>query len=151
VDLKEQKILSWIERVSKVRPDLGGFAICPFAAKSKYKIIECSSNNIEPINGYDVLIFIIEDHLVLKEVQQSVAHYNDKYPTWKFFEDCKSYPTFINGLQTNNKEFNLILAQPKEKLRKFREQLAKTDYYRMWDDNYLKEILGGDLDVLGDS
>lgn len=148
---KEEKILNWTERVSKVRPELGSFAICPFASKSKHKIIECSKTDIEPINGYDVLIFIIEDDLSLKEVQQWATHYNKKHPTWKFFEDCKSYPTFINGIQTNNKEFNLILAQPKEKLRKFREQLAKTDYYKMWDADYLKEILGDDLDVVGDS
>jgi hypothetical protein len=39
---------------------------------------------------------------------------------------------------------NIILAQPKEKLRKFREKLAKTSYYDLWDEEYLKEILADD-------
>jgi len=67
---------------------------------------------------------------------------------WDFFEDCASYNTFINGVQTNNGKYNLILGQPKEKLKKFREQLAKTTYYTHWDKEYLKEILGNDYDEL---
>lgn len=148
VESKHQTIFNWIQEVSKLRPELNNFAICPFAAKSKYKIIECSKTDIEPIDGYDVLIFIIEDDLTLKEVQQWVAHHNYKYPAWKFFEDTKDCPTFINGIQTNNKEFNLILSQPRAKLRRFREQLAKTDYYKLWNEDYLKEILGDDYELI---
>ena len=36
---KEQYILNWIKEVSKIRPELNGFAICPFAEKSKFKIV----------------------------------------------------------------------------------------------------------------
>ncbi|NBV27979.1 hypothetical protein EBS02_03020 [bacterium] len=36
----------------------------------------------------------------------------------------------------------------KQKLRKFREKLAKTDYYDLWDENYLKEILQDDIDLM---
>ena len=59
-----------------------------------------------------------------------------------------SYDTFIHGVQTNNGKYNLILAQPTQKLRKFRESLAKTEYYDLWDDDYLKEILGDDYDIV---
>jgi len=48
---KEEKIIKWIETVSKIRPELKGFAICPFAANSKRKIVACSIDNIEPIDG----------------------------------------------------------------------------------------------------
>ena len=34
------------------------------------------------------------------------------------------------------------------KLKKFRKTLAKTSYYDMWDDEYLKEILEDDYDMV---
>ena len=46
---KELYILNWIRKVSEVREELNGFAICPFAAKSKFKIVECSAEEISPI------------------------------------------------------------------------------------------------------
>lgn len=145
---KELDILKWIGKVSKIMPELNGFAVCPYAKNSKYKIIECSASQILPVSGYDVIIFIVEDHLTLEEVQNWVEVYNKEYPEWKFFEDCKHYDTYIQNIQTNNGKYNLILAQPVEKLRKFREKLAKTSYYDMWDEEYLKEILEDDYEIL---
>lgn len=145
---QELYILNWIREVSKVREELNGFAICPFAAKSKFKIVECSAEEIVPIDGYQVIIFIVEDYFDLSTVQFWVNYYNSKYEKWKFFEDCGSYNTYINGIQTNNGKYNLILAQPTEKLRKFRENLAKTSYYEMWNDEYLQEILEDDYDII---
>ena len=95
-----------------------------------------------------MIIYVIEDYFNLEEVQKWVEIYNSKYQDWKFFEDCGAYDTFINGVQTNNGRYNLILGQPTRKLRKFRETLAKTDYYSMWDDSYLKEILEDDYDII---
>jgi hypothetical protein len=145
---KELYILNWIKKVSEVREELNGFSICPFASNSKFKIVECSSDEIVPIDGYQVIIYIIEDYFDLDAVEFWVKYYNSKYENWKFFEDCGSYDTFINGVQTNNGKYNLILAQPTEKLRKFREKLAKTTYYDLWDDEYLKEILENDYDII---
>jgi hypothetical protein len=145
---KELYILNWIQRVSEIRTELNGFAICPFAANSKFKIIECCANEIIPIDGYQVIIFIIEDHLDLDSINSWVNFYNSKYKNWKFFEDCGQYNTYINEVQTNNGKYNLILTQPTNKLRKFRKSLAKTTYYQMWDDQYLKEILEDDYDIV---
>ncbi len=145
---KELYILNWIKKVSEVREELNGFAICPFAANSKFKIVECGAKDIIPIEGYQVIIFIVEDYFDLNTVQFWVEYYNSKYEKWKFFEDCGAYDTYINGIQTNNGKYNLILAQPTEKLRKFRESLAKTSYYHQWDEEYLKEILEDDYDII---
>lgn len=145
---KERHIFNWIHEVSKERPELNGFAICPFASKSKYRIVECSASAIEPVEDMDVIIYIIEDEFNLDEVQKWVDICNSKYSEWKFFEDCGKYDTFINGIQTNNGKYNLILGQPTQKLRKFRENLAKTSYYDMWDDDYLREILENDYDII---
>ena len=145
---KELYILNWIKEVSRIREELNGFAVCPFAAKSTFKIVECSVEDITPIDEYQVIIFIIEDYLDLNAINFWVDFYNSKYDDWKFFEDCGQRDTYINGVRTNNGKYNLILGQPTQKLRKFRENLAKTTYYDMWDDEYLKEILENDYDII---
>jgi hypothetical protein len=81
-------------------------------------------------------------------VQKWVEYHNDLCSDYLFFEDCASYDTYIGGIQSNNGKYNLILAQPREKLRKFREKLAKTPYYTHWSDEYLREILGDDYDLV---
>jgi hypothetical protein len=144
----EQHILKWIREVSKIRSELNGFAICPFAATSKFKIIKCAAEEITPIDKYQVIIYIIEDYFDLNAVQFWVEYYNSKHQDWKFFEDCGSYDTYIKGIKTNNGKYNLILGQPTKKLRKFGENLFKTSYYDLWDKEYLKEILEDDYDII---
>lgn len=144
----KEHILQWIKNVSELRPELGGFAVCPFAKQAKYQIIECNASEIKPIDGYDVVIFVIESSFTYEDVVEWVQIYNNKYPEWKFFEDCASYDTFINGVQTNNGKYNIIAAQPLEKLRKYRQILAKTDYFKYWSRDYLEEILGEDIKLL---
>lgn len=145
---KEAYILNWIKEVSEVRAELRGFAICPFASTAKFKIIECLAEEIYPLNEYDVVIYIIEDYFDIESVQFWVNYHNSKNENWKFFEDCGAYNTFINGVKTNNGKYNLILGQPAEKLRKYRENLAKSEYYKLWDEKYLKEILENDYDIV---
>ena len=145
---KEAYIKGWIKKVSKQRPELGNFSICPFASKSKTLIIECSMNDIVPQNGYDVVIFILNDDLSLEVIKKKVKECNIKYNNYKFFEDTAQKDTFINGVQTNNGRYNLILCQPTEKLAKFRRKLLETNYYNHWDDDYLREILQEDYHLL---
>ena len=73
---KETHILNWIKEVSKVRPELNGFAICPFALNAKYKIIECSAKEIQPIEDYQVIIYIIEDYFDIYDIQSLVDFHN---------------------------------------------------------------------------
>ena len=137
---KAKDIENWIHHISQPRSELGDFAICPFAKNSIYKIIECPIDSIEPIDGYEVIVYIVEE-TELETINQWVEHYNTKYPDWKFFEDCADYNTFINGVQTNNGIHNLIIGQPKKKLLQFREALKKTNYYSHWTKEYYKEIV----------
>ncbi len=53
---KEKHIFKWIQEVSKVRKELNGFSICPFASKSKYQVVECSASTIKVLEGLDVII-----------------------------------------------------------------------------------------------
>lgn len=145
---KEAKIREWIEKLSILRPELGGFSICPYASSAKYKITECNVDDIEPIEGYDVVIFIVDDYLTPEEVEDWVASYNEIYPEWIFLEDAAEKVSYIGDFPTNNGFFNLILMQNKEKLSKFREKLGNTPYYDYWDEEYMREILGDDYDLV---
>lgn len=127
------------------RPEIGGFSICPYAKGSKYKILKESIENLKPEDGYDAIIFGVDNSLSIDEILSWIAIYNSKYSDWKFFEDHRSYNTYINGVQTNNGKYNLIIAQPKEKLKKFRQILSKTNYYNYWSKDYLNEILEEDI------
>lgn len=145
---EESHILNWIEEISKKRKELGGHSVCPYAKNSNYKIIYCKAEEIMPIDGFDAIVFVIEDHFSYKELVEWVDHASKIHEKWDFYVDSKSYDSFIQTIQTNNRKYNLIIAQPKEKLRKFRENLAKTDYYSYWSEEYLKEILKNDINLL---
>lgn len=145
---KEAYIREWAAEVAKQREELGGFSVCPYASNSKTKVVECAIDDIVPEPGYDVIVFIVDDFWNLIQVKKWVDVYNEKFPYYTFFEDCASQPTFINGIQTNNKKFNLILCQSKIKLSKIRKKLAKTDYYTYWNEDYLKQILGDDYELV---
>lgn len=144
----EAHIDNWIRNVSKVRPELGGFSVCPFASTAKYTIIETLSEDIMPVTGYDVVFYVVEDYFDLQSVQFWVDFYNKLYPEYIFLEDHASYDSYINGVQTNNGKYNLILMQSREKLRKHRHILQNIGYYSHWNDEYLKEILGDDYEIV---
>ena len=145
---KEAHIRDWIHKVSILRPELGGFAFCPYASTAKYKIVECQIDDIEPIEGYDVVIFIVEDYHTVEDILDWVESYNKIWEDWEFYDDCAEKITYVGEIQSNNGMYNLILAQPKAKLRKFREILGNTKYFDYWDDDYMREILGDDYDLV---
>jgi hypothetical protein len=141
-------IEEWITKVSKVRPELGNFSICPFAKKATYHIIETKIDDIQPLDGYDVVFFIVEDHLNFKTVRSWVKIYNQKYPEWAFFEDCAKNETFINGIPTSNGKYNIITMQNREKLHQARSSLLNSEYYKSWDDSLLSDVVGDDYEMI---
>lgn len=145
---KEAYIHKWIQEVSKSRPELGGFAVCPYASSSKTLIVETSIDDIVPEPGHDVIIFIVEDFWKSSHVQKWVNFYNEKFSYYKFFSDLSSRDTFIGGVRTNNEKYNLILCQSKRKLNSIRKKLAETEYYTYWTEDYLKEILGDEYEYI---
>jgi hypothetical protein len=139
----------WIQKIKKSHPDLKGHSICPFAKANTYKIVQCSIDDIKPLDEeFGVVIFIVEDSLKIEYGYQKIEELNQKYPKYKFFDDFRDEPSFINGVQTNNGLYNLILYQNSEFLSKMRQILAKTNYYDLWDDEYLKKILENDYETV---
>lgn len=136
---------NWIKHISQAQESLGGFSVCPFAKRAKYKIIFCDINSIIPEDNYDVILYVINESN-LELINTWVEHYNKKYQDWIFLEDCSTYDTYIQDIRTNNGKYNLILGQPKNELRKFRNILKETNYYSYWSKEYYDEIMGSDLE-----
>ena len=142
-----EEIENWISKVKETHPNLKGHSICPFAKTDTYKILQSSIDDIQPLNEkFGVVIFIVEDDLTEEYVLKKVKELNVNYPEYIFLEDLKNRPTFINGVQTNNGKYNLILYQNAKFLIKMRHFIATTTYFDLWDNTYLKKILGKDYE-----
>ena len=147
-DEKSRYILHWISQLSKIRPELGNFAICPYASTANFDIIEEKLCQIMPDPDYDVIIYIVEDNIDKNFLYDAVDDYNRNYPAYKFIADHGKTKTYIQGIQTSNGKYNLVLCQPRKELSEARKKLSKTDYYKYWDKSYLKEVLEEDYSVV---
>ena len=143
---KSKYISNWITKLSQIRPELGNFAVCPYASNANYTIIEQKLSQIVPNNDYDVTIYVVEDDIDAEFLYNAVDDYNRNCPDYKFIADHRDSETFINHVQTNNGKYNLVLCQSRIELTDARKKLAKTKYYDYWDENYLEEVLEDDFD-----
>ena len=145
---KSRYILHWIDQLSKIRPELGNFAICPYASKANFSIIDSKLSQIVPKPDFDVVIYVVEDNISAQFLYDAVDDYNRNYPEYKFIPDHGKTKTYIQGIQTSNGLYNLVLCQPRKELTEARKKLARTDYYNYWDESYLKEVLEEDYPVV---
>ena len=147
---KNKHILEWIRKLSEIRPELGNFAICPYASKANYTIVDEKLSQIVPNNDFDVIIYVVEDNISAQFLYDAVDDYNRNYPDYKFIADHGKTKTYIQGIQTSNGKYNLVLCQPRKELTEARKKLAKTNYYDHWEQNYLEEVLEDDYGVIDD-
>ena len=147
-DKKSRYILHWIGQLSKIRPELGNFAICPYASKADYTVVDEKLSQIVPNNDFDVTIYVVEENISAQFLYDAVDDYNRNYPDYKFIADHGETKTYIKGIQTSNGKYNLVLCQPRKELTEARKKLAKTNYYDYWDKDYLEEVLEDDYKVV---
>ena len=141
---KYNYILRWIKQISEIRPELGNFAVCPYASQAKFIILDEELKKVKPRMGWEVVIYAVEDDHDADFLYAMVDDYNRVYKKYKFIADHRKSKTSINGVQTNNGKYNLVLCQPRKELTEARKKLGKTNYYDYWDKNYLQEVLEED-------
>ena len=56
---RNKYILHWISQISKIRPELGNFSICPYASGANFSIQEQKLCQIVPNSDFDVIIHIV--------------------------------------------------------------------------------------------
>ena len=149
-DEKSKYILRWIQEISKIRPELGNFSICPYASGANFSVQEQKLSQITPNDDFDVIIYVVEDSLDAQFLYDTVDDYNQNYPDYKFISDHGKTKTYIQGIQTSNGKYNLVLCQLRKELTEARKKLAKTNYYDYWEKNYLKEVLEDDYGIIRD-
>ena len=134
-------IADWITRISQPTNKLGNMSVCPFAKNADYSLVETNGCGIVPPEDFELVIYKLPDNCTQEEINAIAYEYNRLYPLMVFLPDHKDNDTFINGVQTNNGKYNLILCQWRDKLDIARTKLKKTNYYTFWTEDYLKEIL----------
>ena len=143
VDKVTKDIQNWIIGLSKPKKELGNFAVCHYARFSDYRIQKRSISDLAPLEGVEVAIFVLEDSHTLEDLLEACRSLNEAYPDYVFLDDHKDDPSFINGIQTNNGKYNLIICQDKKKLLTARENLHTTKYYSYWDEEMYNRIVKG--------
>ena len=140
-----QDIQEWIDALSASRDELSGMSVCPFAKRAKYSVVPVSGEVPVPYNlNFELVIYVFPDSLSQEHLHVMATDLNATHSEMVFLPDHKDRATNINGVATNNGKYNLLLCQPKYKLRDARAALRRTSYYSHWDEQYLKEILGED-------
>ena len=56
---KNKHILEWIRKLSEIQPELGNFAICPYASKANFIILEEKLRKIRPRPPWDLSLIHI--------------------------------------------------------------------------------------------
>lgn len=148
----EENLKKWIDSVTLKRPELGGMPICPFAKKGveSKKVFYANIykdprafmlNFIEIVGDFELIIFYNEDKtLTENDLKCIMKDLQNVRPDMIFLKDHPDTPGYINGINTGNSVYPIILVQPRDKLIEAREKLKKTKYYDYWDEDYLKEI-----------
>lgn len=145
---KETYIWEWISQVSEKRIELGGHLLRLDCPEDIVSIQEVPIDEIYPEPGYDVVIFIVENFWRPHQIERWTEFYNEKYNYYKFFTDCAEKNIIIDGVNTKNTKYNLILCQSKQKLAKTRKNIQNLNYYSYWEESYLKEIFGNDYKIV---
>ena len=134
-------LTQWIEELTKPRQELGNLPVCPYAKGINFDIINSNGDNIQPpLHDFELIIYILPDELSILELTTISKKYNELYPRLVFLPDHKDRKTFIQGIQTSNGRYNLILCQYRDALINARNKLKNTAYYSYWYEEYIKEI-----------
>ena len=140
---KAAEVREWIKNISVKREELGGFSICPYAFSAYVHVEERALREVTLIEGFDVVIYIVEESVSVASMLQKVSELNMLHPDYLFLDDHKEETTFINGVQSNYGKDNLILCQKRDKLLKAREMLSQTEYYNYWTSEMYNRIVKG--------
>lgn len=154
------KIKDYINYISLKRKELGGHAICPFAKTflDKIKIIESTNFMADAFdciqNKNHPMLYLIYgdskqfDKKWLEEFcndHQQFAKINDLWLIWDHPDQINK----INGVETNNKEYAILLIQGLSELNKYSKRLHKTNYYEFWDKDYYNKIVKSRAEIDG--
>ena len=142
----------YIKYITLKREELGGHAICPFAKKflDKTEIIESTdlaSDALKCLESKERPMLWMIYGCPEKFNKDWLAAFCDKHKQKAKAKDLWliwDHPDQINKIgevETNNKEYGIILIQPLKELNNYSDKLKKSDYYDHWDEEYYNTIV----------
>ena len=134
-------VADWLSKVKQARPELNGKSICPFAKMPGVITVDkLSIKNIEPL-GKQITIYIEKTiESTFDELEILCRKLSKKHKNYIFLPDHPEKKNYINGVETSNGHLPLVIVQTRKELLTARSILEKTDYYDLWDKDYLTEI-----------
>jgi hypothetical protein len=142
----KKDIYDWAIYVGLPQKSLGGLSVCPFAKASmnlyEVQIVDNVTLITPPNRDFELIIYVIRSAITIEELNKACAILKEQNPLIEYLPDHSTRNTYIGEAQTNNGKHNLILCQPMNKLLAARNKIAKTNYYKFWDAEYLNEIFG---------
>ena len=137
----------WTKHLSMVQSELGGLAVCPYAVRARYKILDRVRKKIRfekdqtLLETLDVLLYLKEFRMKKKDMYELCDQLNDTHKEYVFLADHWDTETNIKDVRTNNGLYNLILCQKRSKLENARNFLRSKNYYSYWSKKYLKDVM----------
>jgi hypothetical protein len=149
----EKDLIEWVKKVSEKKNELGGFSICPFAKKAmednkvflSYIGFEAESyilRYVESTPDFELIVFYnLIGNLTDEDLKNIITKLQAKRNDLIFLKDHPDNPGIINGVNTSNDKYPVILVQTRKSLERAREKLSETKYYDYWSEEYKNEIL----------
>ena len=138
----------WKEFVSTPREELDGFPICPFAKNIDvvFDVIKSEETLLIDVlkreRSFEPLFMFVDFKGVLEYNQACslVDFYNSISGDYQYFVDDSKNPQKMNGIDTSNGKYIIIIGQRNDILNVAREKLMNADYYKFLEKEYLKKI-----------
>ena len=134
-------VVEWMAKIVTPQKELNGVAICPYAKKASWSIVECEKMDIN-VNQcqQEVTIFVLPAKMSKLKLEALTVELKQKHPQFVFLPDHKNAKTKMKNFSTGNGKHNLLLVQQRKKLNVARKNLAKGNYYKNMSEKYKNKL-----------
>ena len=150
-----KQLNDWLAFIQLPRPELGGFAICPYAKQAilqkSYDVINVDIDSIHGVlediefTKNDVVILIFDDYesYDIEYLIDYTKQLNEKYKSNDIvvLDNDPRDLMIVNGVTTSYEYGYLWIVQSLNDLNKKSSMLQKTNYYSYWSKKQLDEVV----------
>jgi hypothetical protein len=150
-----KQLNDWLAFIQLPRPELGGFAICPYAKQAilqkSYDVINVDIDSIHGVlediefTKNDVVILIFDDYesYDIEYLIDYTKQLNEQYKSKDIvvLDNDPRDLMIVNGVTTSYEHGYLWIVQSLNDLNKKSSMLQKTNYYSYWSKKQLDEVV----------
>jgi hypothetical protein len=150
-----KQLNDWMAFIQLPRPELGGFAICPYAKQAilqkSYDVINVDINSIYNVledvdfTKNDIIILNFDDYesYDIEYLIDYTKQLNEKYKSEDIvvLDNDPRDLMIVNGVTTSYEHGYLWIVQSLSDLNKKSSTLQKTNYYNYWSQKQLDDVV----------